>query len=926
MELNLEKLNKEQKQAVTHGSGPVLIVAGAGTGKTSVITQRFNYLVQEKQIKPEQILAITFTDKAAEEMEERIDKLLPYGYVDLWVMTFHSFCKRVLQEHGLDIGLSDFKLIDQTAAWMLIKQNIDKFNLDYYKPLGNPNKFIHALINHFSRCKDQGIYPDQYLKHAQEDKEKEVAFAFKTYQELLLENGLLDFGDLINYCLNLFNKRPEILKQYQEKFKYILVDEFQDTNWAQYQLIKLLSGKERNLTVCGDDKQAIYRFRGASFGNIVLFQKDFLDAKQIFLTQNYRSGQEILDLAFKSIQLNENKLENDQRLVSVVQEKGKVEHLHFKDLDQEINGIIGRIREILDKDDQASFSNFAILVRSNSGADKIGQFLERSGTPYQFLGSKGLYSKPIIIDLISYFKLLDNFHESSAMYRILSIPFLDIPIKDLAKITHFSRKKTQSIYETIQQLSLISGLDQKTIDQINFLLGLIKKHTKLSSQKSVSELFVLFIQESGLLKYLVEQKNIQDLNHIDQFFNKLKAFEESNTDLSLKSFMAQLDLELESGEQGRISFDIDQGPDVVKLMTIHGAKGLEFKYVFLANLVDRRFPVPDRKPPIEIPEKLIKDIVPQGNVHLEEERRLFYVAITRAKKQLFLCSAQDYGGTRKKKLSRFLTELGFSDEKILSEKKEMEAKTKKQESKVKLDLPNHFSFSQFKTFESCPYKYRFLYLLKIPTQGKAIFSYGSTIHNTLEKFLKLGKDSLSELIKIYEQEWIDDWYETKTEKQERFESGKKSLELFLKDLKESRPQILLINEKPALEQSFNLKIADTSIHGKIDRIDVLDDGVEIIDYKTGKAKEKLDASDKKQLLIYQLAAKEVLGLNPVRLTYHYIDKDQKIPFLASNIDLEKEKQNLIKLIEKIKKSDFKATPGWQCGFCDFKDICEFAKK
>ncbi len=926
MELNLEKLNKEQKQAVTHDKGPVLIVAGAGTGKTSVITQRFNYLVQEKGIKPEQILAITFTDKAAEEMEERIDRLLPYGYVDLWVMTFHSFCKRVLQEHGLDIGLSDFKLIDQTAAWMLIKQNIDKFNLDYYKPLGNPNKFIHALISHFSRCKDQGIYPEEYLKHAQEDKEKEVGFAFKIYQKLLLENELLDFGDLINYCLDLFNKRPEILKQYQEKFKYILVDEFQDTNWAQYQLVKLLSGEKENLTVCCDDKQAIYRFRGASFGNIVLFQKDFPKAKQIFLRKNYRSGQNILDLAFKSIQLNENKLENDQKLVSVVEQNGIVEHLHFKELDQEINGMIGRIREILEKDKQASFSDFAILVRSNSGADTIAQFLDRSGTPYQFLGSKGLYSKPIIIDLISYFKLLDNFHESSAMYRVLNMELLNISVKDLAKITHFSRRKTQSMYETIQQLSLISGLEQKTINQINFLLSLIQKHTELSSQKSVSELFVLFIQESGLLKHLVRTKDIQNLNFVNQFFNKLKAFEQSNTDLILKSFMAQLNLELESGEQGRISFDLDQGPDVVKLMTIHGAKGLEFKYVFLANLVDRRFPVPNRKSLIEIPEKLVRDIIPKGDVHLEEERRLFYVAITRAKKGLFLTSAQDYGGTRKKKLSRFLTESGLSDQKILSTKQEIEIKTKQVETKVKLDLPTYFSFTQFKTFESCPYKYRFSYLLKIPTPGKAIFSYGSTIHNTLEKFLKSKTTDLKELIKIYEQEWINDWYETKKQKQEYFESGKKSLELFLKDFKQFKPEVLLINEKPALEQSFNLKIANTSIYGKIDRIDVLDDGVEIIDYKTGKAKEKLDSNDKKQLLIYQLAAKEVLGLNPVRLTYYYTDKGQKLHFLGSDAEMEKEKQDLTELISEIKKSDFKPSPGWQCKFCDFKDICEFAKK
>ena len=300
MAVDLTKLNNEQKEAVLHKNGALLIVAGAGTGKTTVITQRIVNLIEEKLAKPEEILAVTFTEKAAFEMEERVDRLLDFGYVDLWISTFHSFCEKVLRENALDIGLSpDFKILDGTAGWLLARKNLDRFDLKYYQSLGNPTKFIQALISHFSHCKDQEIYPQDYLNYADdlkttdngsEDAEteriKEVANAYHAYQQILLDNGSLDFGDLINYCLKLFKKRPLILKKYREKFKYILVDEFQDTNWSQYELIKILAEPNNNLCVCADDDQAIYRWRGASFSNIVQFSEDFPDAKKISLIKN----------------------------------------------------------------------------------------------------------------------------------------------------------------------------------------------------------------------------------------------------------------------------------------------------------------------------------------------------------------------------------------------------------------------------------------------------------------------------------------------------------------------------------------------------------------------------------------------------------------------------------------------------------------
>src|SRR3989338_1028203 len=322
----LDGLNKVQAETVQHRMGSLLIVAGAGTGKTTVITRRIAWLIERKLADPENILAVPFTEKAATEMEELVDQLLPYGYVDVAISTFHAFCERVLRDHGLDVGLpADFKLLSTAEQWLLVRQNLDKFELDYYRPLGNPTKFIHALIRHFSRLKDEDISTDEYLKYAEgrmlnldsaefigskEEEEQEVkrllevASAYHLYQKLLLDKGALDFGDLITETLRLLSRRPNILKTFREKYKYILVDEFQDTNYAQYELVKLLAGDSKNLTVVADDDQSIYKFRGASFSNIIKFKQDFPESHQVSLIENYRNSQNILDLSYKFIQGN----------------------------------------------------------------------------------------------------------------------------------------------------------------------------------------------------------------------------------------------------------------------------------------------------------------------------------------------------------------------------------------------------------------------------------------------------------------------------------------------------------------------------------------------------------------------------------------------------------------------------------------------
>ncbi len=981
------KLNKEQKEAIEYGEGPLLIVAGAGTGKTTVLTQRAFYLLEKKNLKADNVLALTFTEKAANEMEERLDRILPYGYADLWVMTFHGFCQRILEDNGLDIGLpSNFKVLDQTGIWMLIRKNLDRFDLDYYQPLGNPTKFIKEMIKHFSRCKDELIQPQDYLDYAEKvrlnqgqraDEEtqfetkrlEEIANAYHTYQQILLDEEVLDFGDLINYCFKLFKERPNILKKYREQFKYILVDEFQDTNYAQYELVKLLSHPKNNITVVGDDDQSIYAFRGSSMNNILGFKKDYPQTKEIFLTQNYRSAQNVLDLAYDFIQQNnpnrleiklsqgKNKLSKKLRAFSI--ETGEIEVIRAQTENDEVKELIQKIHQILKKEKGLSWNDFAILVRSNSQAKPFTIGLEEANIPYNFVASSGLYEKEIVMDIMAYLKLLDNYHESSAVWRVLNLKCFDINPHQAVNFSHMARKKTVSLYEVIKNHHVYLKLSENTIKAIEKITGLVDKHSRLISEQSVWKIIWAFLIDSGYLKWidaLNEARKQEIFSYLNQFYRKVQVFEKGSNSPKVKDFLEFFKLEIESGEKGKLASSIDDGPESVKVMTVHGAKGLEFKYVFVAGLVDKRFPSLERSEKIQIPNELIKETLLEGDVHLQEERRLFYVAMTRAKKGLYFTWALDYGGMRLKRPSIFLKELNLIKleedlakdnqidfNKLSSEISEDTRKINKED--LQKLLPKQFSFSQLTAYNTCPRQYYYAHILKIPTLGKHVFSYGRSMHLALQKFFQLikfreekaqgnlftaprAKDSqneknklpvsLEELLKIYEDVWIDDWYENKKDKKEYLKQGRETLREIYKDIAKNPPQVKF------LEKGFNVHFGDHSFKGNIDRVDKIKGGVQLVDYKTGKTKEKLSLADKEQLLIYQMAFEEVFKEKVKNLKFYYLNSNKQIDFLGTDKELEKIREKLIQTIKKINTCNFQAKPSeYKCQYCDFKDICPF---
>lgn len=1001
-------LNAQQAAAVTHGDGPLLIVAGAGTGKTTVITRRAHWLITSGRAKPDGVLALTFTDKAAGEMAERLDRLLPYGTLDPWVMTFHAFCQRLLAAHGLEIGLADAsRLLDATQQWLRVRRHFERFALDHYRPLGNPTKFIHALLRHFSRAKDEAISPEEYLAFAKglqlntdgerflsqilgEDeraalsaqelrqvakqelaKVLEVAEAYHTYHRLLAEEGVLDFGDLITQALRLLRERPAVLARYRAQFSHLLVDEFQDTNWAQYELVKLLAEPRRNVTVVGDDDQAIYKFRGASVANILQFKHDYPGARQVLLTTNYRSRQNILDLAYGFIQRNNpERLEValgegvSKRLVASREGIAPVEHLAAATASDEVRSVVEKIVELKAADSAVTWSDFAILVRANDHAEAFTYGLDAAGIPYHFVASRGLYRKAVVLDVVAFLKLLDDYREGPAMYRYLSWPVWALVPRTLADLTYAAKRRAQSLHHALQLAAAHGSVAEEDRERLQRALKLLDTHAAMARQRTVREVALSALEQSGTLAWLGGRGDLasqQSVSYLNQFFTIMADFEATAEDRSVRAFLEYLRLQQEAGESGPLQFDPDQGPEAVRVMTVHAAKGLEFRYVFVVNLVDRRFPTAERADPIPLPEGLIREpALPHGDVHLQEERRLFYVACTRAKDGLWLSSAATYGGTRARKPSQFLLDLGIArppaaaaptGRVVLPEPGEPVAVAGG--SREHYRMPPRLSFSQLRSYDLCPWQYRFKYLLQIPVRGKGTLSFGNSIHLTLQRFFALvmqrqaakqgglfdglegaaaagGRKTLGELasaeelLKLYDEAWVDEWYDSPQDRDEHRRRGRDALAAYYERLRGTRvrPQ--------HLEVGLQLKLPDEergamyAISCKIDRVDQNDDGsYSIVDYKTGAAKADLSSDDKQQLLIYQLAARSAFDVQVRDLTFEYLEAGTRQTFLGSDRDLAELQRKVLASIHEIERGEFVATPGPVCKFCDYRDICEF---
>lgn len=619
--MNLEYLNDRQKEAVLYGDGPLLILAGAGSGKTSVLTKRVAYLIKERNVSPKNIVAITFTNKAAKEMKERIIKEVGKEGYDIQISTFHSFGLRIIKENYEKLGYEkNFTIIDSDDSLTVVKKILKEMGIDSTR--FNP-KFIK---NQISSCKNEMVTPEKY-KNLVNDELSDITYkVYKKYQDTLLRNNSLDFDDLLIKPIELFNKYKEVLENYQELFKYVFIDEYQDTNEAQYILSKMISAKYKNICVVGDDAQSIYSWRGANFKNILNFEKDYKNAKVILLEQNYRSTKTILNAANSVIKNNINKKDKNLWTDNSIGEK--IKYVRTNDEKDEASYVTREIRNLVNNG--VSLDDIAVLYRTNAQSRTIEEGFLNSNIPYKIVGAFAFYSRKEIKDLLAYLKLIYNTKDDVSLMRIINYPKRKIGAKTIENLS------MDAVLNGTSMFDVISG--GKELEFKKLILEMKEKSEVLSLTETID----MVLDKSGIKSELESEHTLEAdirLENLNEFKSITKTFEEESGIASLEDFLNEVSLVSDVNDQKN-----DNSPKVT-LMTIHAVKGLEYKYVFVIGMEENIFPH-------------VNSCEEDGGI--EEERRLCYVAITRAKEKLYLINALRrmlYGKTSVNMPSRFINEI-----------------------------------------------------------------------------------------------------------------------------------------------------------------------------------------------------------------------------------------------------------------------------
>jgi DNA helicase-2/ATP-dependent DNA helicase PcrA len=959
----LEGLNERQREAVTFGEGPLLVVAGAGTGKTKVITHRIAYLIASKMAAPEEILALTFTDKAAAEMEERVDLLLPYGFANVQISTFHAFGDRLIREYGLEMGLPpEMQVLSQPEQYIFFREHLFEFPLEYYRPLGDPTQFIKEVLALISRAKDEDIAPEEYLAYAErllkeaeehpEDetlqtearRQMELARTYKLYQELLVREGKMDFGDQIALPLRLLRENPVVLKEVQERYRFILVDEFQDTNYAQFQLLQLLAGRHRNITVVGDDDQSIYKFRGAAISNILDFTRTFPDAHTVVLVDNYRSTQAILDAAYRLIQHNnpdrlEVKIGVDKQLRAVNDGPPVVRHLHFDTLTSEADAVASLILERKEAEGY-QFRDFAILVRANNDADPFMRALNMKEIPFRFSGSKGLYQRPEIKLLLAFLRVVANFEDSVQLHYLASSEIYRLKMTDLVRCNVLAQRKNLPLYhifEHLDEFEELKSLSSESRATIQKIVDDVQFYMQLSRERPTGVVLYEFLHRSGYLKALANRRDGDShfaAQNIAKFFDIVHNFSYIAQVDRVTNFVTHLDLLIEAGDNPATA-EADLDEDAVQILTVHRAKGLEFPVVFMVSLVQNKFPHNQRPERIPLPDALVKEPLPSKDFHLQEERRLFYVAMTRAQKELYLTSARDYGGARPRKISQFVREA--LDKPVADAEYVRTSPEERIARHAPVDVSTHdpfapipdsevitLSFLQIDDYLTCPLKYKYIHILRVPILPHHTVIYGKALHDAVDEYLRRKMRSLpvtlDDLIQIFEASWRSEGFLSREHEEMRLNAGREALARFF-EREEADGRLPLYVEK-----EFSFFWGNNRIIGRWDRIDQAEDGIEIIDYKSSTVheQEKADrrAKDSDQLALYALAYRELYGEFPVRVKLYFLESG----LVGTAAVTEKMIENIKKKIEKaaagIRQRQYDATPNlMNCHYCAYSNIC-----
>jgi DNA helicase-2/ATP-dependent DNA helicase PcrA len=970
------QLNPEQRAAVHHGAGPLVVVAGAGTGKTRVITERIRYLLEtQTELTGKEILGLTFTDKAASEMKHRVVAAArDRGEADVQraegvtLSTFHAFCNALLQEVNPEL-----KPIDKVDHWILLRRNLPLLQLEHFRRLAEPGQFLGDFVDFFSRCQDELVSPDEYQRYAEEQAESfrrvrgamaederalrdeeiakllEIARAYRASDLLLRDRKLLTFGTQIMDAVARLRDDAALRETLRARYRYILVDEFQDTNIAQLELLWQLGGVRPNLVVVGDHRQAIYRFRGASFGSFTIFLNRFAagpaDARRDLLrplTLNYRSSGRILRVAGQSIRHNEKPANIPEYPLTAVREDGsKVRIVTHPTNEAEAQWVAGEIERLHRAG--AKWRTMAVLYRGHAHRDKLVDVLKARKVPF-VIKNLSILSHRLVRDLIAYLRLIDQPHDDVACARVLAMPAWGLQPSDLVRLVERTAKaKGGSLWDTMQASHMeppFSGGERRLGELIEMVAALRKK----ARQITAAELFDELAEALDIVTVVAGEGRKEDRKYFDRLAQFVREWQPKSETQRLREFVEYLDYFEQAG--GSINLEQESG-DAVQLMTVHAAKGLEFDNVYVLHLVARGFPAGEKPRVLEFPPALMKEEQPQGNFHIQEERRLFYVAVTRARHRLTLNTVEN----KRSKPSPFLDDI-LMDAQIKRRDVEQLAPTPAREpappdetEPALFELPEprarigsrigewaatyrppvpeplKLSPSAIGTLESCPQKYLFSGAWGLRGGPAAAMSFGSVMHNTIKYFMgELAKGHalpFEEVERKFELEWTSAGFEDDYQEQEYKKDGVAQLRAFHATTLAAPPEVI------AQEKTFELPMENNVVLiGRMDQVNRLAPGEEeIVDYKTGKPRNVDKAKKDVQLSVYALAAREVFDWNPARLTLHYLQNNQAVSATRDEKQLKKVRAEIQEAAADIRAGDFPAKPGFACRFCDYESIC-----
>jgi DNA helicase-2/ATP-dependent DNA helicase PcrA len=996
-------LNPDQFRAVTHGDGPLLVVAGAGTGKTQVITRRIAWLIATRRARPSEILALTFTDKAAEEMAVRVDQLVPYGYTDTAISTFHAFGDALIREFALELGLPpDVRVLSRAEVVIFLREHLFEFDLDQYRPLGDPTRFLAALATLFSRCKDEDISPAAYLAFAErlaaqaadaieaerEDAEAlieaarrqlELARAYGRYQELLASSGFIDFGDQVALALRLVRESAAARERVQARFRYILVDEFQDTNRAQAELVGLLAERHRNVTVVGDDDQAIYAFRGAAIDNILDFRERYRGARTVVLRRNYRSLAPVLDAAYRLVRFNDpDRLEvrtgisKRLRPERVADPPAPVRVEAFASGSEEADWVAAEIGRRIEAGGRPR--DHAVLVRANNHADPILRALNIAGIPWRFSGTSGLYARPEVRLLMSFLRSVADLGSSVDVYALAASEVYGLGGEDLTAIVTTARRRNRSVWDVLEELDRQPGILRIAPDSrasVTRLVADLRAYGALAHERPAGEVLYAFLRGTGLLARLAGTDSVaaeEALQNIARFFEIVRAQSALLSDDRAVFVARHLQTLIEAGDDPATA-DLDPDADAVAVLTVHKAKGLEFPVVFLPGLVAGRFPLPGRGEPLALPAGLGRGEPQTAETFLAEERRLFYVAMTRARDELVLSHAADYGGSRARRVSPFVLEAldlpaaagtagagaaattpldrlaGFAGDSAPAEAP-----------RGPIEEPLSLSFYQVDDYLTCPLKYKYAHVLRVPLAPHHAIVYGAALHKAVQVFhhrhARGQVMTEQELIDVFEAAMTNEGFVSREHEEARLGAGRAALRRFREA--QLAPDAVI---PTYVEREFSFVLDGDRVRGRWDRVDVEpvgDEGttgdsailasephadvvsptlgmlgrerVTITDYKSSDvrdpARARQRARDSLQLSIYAMAYEAMTGRLPDAVQLHFLESGLIGRAEVDPKRLAKARKQIAQAATGIRARDYTARPEYlSCTYCAFRDIC-----